>query len=154
MVGGMQRTIIRLHRRRHEKRRQGTRRSAAAPEHLATRRREPRSLSLIVMKSFKPSGLNEPVKRHSALHFCLEIGRHRLCAAGTNTHGGENRCVRVRKLTGCRKCINYVYLCVFFKTAVFVMNTTGFNMRVVIPGFYEVNLYHQTNGFIIFEPWI
>lgn len=43
---------------------------AAVPEHLASRRGAPWSLSLIVMKSFKPSGLNEPAKRHSTQLFC------------------------------------------------------------------------------------
>lgn len=60
--------------------------SPVVPEHLATRRGEPRSLSLIVMKSFKPSGLNEPVKRHSVLRFCLETERHRRHALLVLTH--------------------------------------------------------------------
>lgn len=61
--------------------------SAAVPEHLATRRREPRSLSLIVMKSFKPSGLNEPVKRYSTPHFYLETAS--ACAASLDTNRGK-----------------------------------------------------------------
>lgn len=46
--------------------------SASVPEHLAMHRGEPRSLSLIVMKSFKPSGLNEPVKRAQS---CTSVWR-------------------------------------------------------------------------------
>lgn len=67
----------------YEKKRVG---SSAVPEHLATHRGEPRSLSLIVMKSFKSSGLNEPVKRHSTLHFCLETEKHRPCVLLALTH--------------------------------------------------------------------
>ena len=55
-------------------------RCSAVPEHLAVQRRVPRSLSLIVMKSFKPSGLNEPVKRQS-----LSLEASPACAASIDT---------------------------------------------------------------------